>query len=73
MPASQKNQFAKTNAQKKWAVKTRPVGREAHILPRYGRPRKHLTCPQRLFMALAAPATALTDEFGLSRPNPEIH
>jgi len=46
-PASQKNQFAKTNAQKKWAVKTRPFGREAHILPRCARLRKQLTCPER--------------------------
>jgi hypothetical protein len=46
LPASQKNQFAKTNAQKKWAVKTRPFGREAHILPRCARVCKQFACPK---------------------------
>ncbi|MES2685195.1 MAG: hypothetical protein V4706_00145 [Pseudomonadota bacterium] len=46
LPASQKNQFAKTNAQKKWAVKTRPFGREADILPRCARVCKQFACPK---------------------------
>jgi hypothetical protein len=40
---------AKTNAQKKWAVKTRPFGREARIVALSKAPRKPSASPILVF------------------------
>jgi hypothetical protein len=51
-------QGAKTNAQKKWAVKTRPFGREGRIVTRQIPPRKPLTGPKATSTAYILPTTA---------------
>jgi hypothetical protein len=42
-----KNRYSKTNAQKKWAVKTRPFGREALIVTRRAPRCKQFPCLKR--------------------------
>jgi hypothetical protein len=55
-----KNRYSKTNAQKKWAVKTRPFGREALIVTCCASRCKQFPCLERelVWNPLMAAATA---------------